>query len=93
VFFILRNGAESDLDDVCRGSVCPESSRDTQDKGETYALLSTITLGVGVVGVGVATYLFISGSSTNGSSASVLPVDVGLATTGRESAVTLRGRF
>jgi hypothetical protein len=93
VFFVLRNGAASDLDEVCRDSVCPASLEGTQSRGETYALLSTVTLGVGIVGVGVATYLFLAGGSSGERAALAPPIDVGVATTGREGAVTVRGRF
>ena len=51
---MLRRNAESDLVDGCRGDVCPERLRDTEDKGKTYTTISRVTLGVGVVGVGVA---------------------------------------
>jgi hypothetical protein len=54
VFYMLRRSAESDLVDGCNGDVCPERLRDTQDKGETYTTISRVTLGVGVVGIGVA---------------------------------------
>ncbi len=65
VFFVLRNGAESDLDDTCRGGVCPKSLEGTQSDGETYAMLTGVTLGVGVVGLGVATVLLLTGGESD----------------------------
>jgi hypothetical protein len=61
VFYILRSGAKSDLDEKCRADgVCPKSMEDTQSKGELYSTLSMVTLGVGVVGIGVATVLLVT---------------------------------
>ena len=57
-----RNGAKNDLDHGCHGNVCPESLKSKQSDGELFSTLSMVSLGVGVVGVGLATYLFISGS-------------------------------
>jgi len=62
VFYLLRNGAKNDLDHGCHGNVCPESLKSKQSDGELFSTLSMVSLGVGVVGVGLATYLFISGS-------------------------------
>jgi hypothetical protein len=90
VFFALRQSEMSSLDDVCRGNVCPASASDKQDKGKLYSTLTPVFLGVGVVGVGVATYLFISGSHRNREQ-SMLPVDVAALPHG--GAMTLHGRF
>lgn len=60
VFFLLRSSALSDLDSQCRGNVCPESSRSTSDRGKSMTLLGNITLGLGVVGVGVGTVLLLT---------------------------------
>ena len=60
VFYHLRSSAQSDLDSGCRGDVCPKSLEDTQSKGELYTTLSMVTLGVGVVGIGVATVLLVT---------------------------------
>ncbi|HEX4477806.1 MAG TPA: hypothetical protein VH142_22110, partial [Polyangiaceae bacterium] len=62
VFYLLRNSAKNDLDHGCHGNVCPESLKSKQNDGELFTTLSMVSLGVGVVGVGLATYLFISGS-------------------------------
>jgi hypothetical protein len=90
VFYALRQGEKSALDDVCRGSICPESASDKQSKGQLYTTLATVSLGVGVVGVGVATYLFISGSHQNREQA-MMPVDVAALPHG--GAMMLRGQF
>jgi hypothetical protein len=55
VFFYLRQSALSDLDDACGGNRdnCPPDQKETYDDAKTYNTLSMVTLGVGVVGVGV----------------------------------------
>jgi hypothetical protein len=63
VFFVLRRGAENDLDDGCRDDVCPERLRDTEDKVKLYTMVGNVTLGVGILGVGLATVLLLSGGS------------------------------
>jgi len=67
VFFALRQGAKSDLDKGCNlpNNACPESLRDTQNKGELYNTLTMVSLGVGIVGVGAAAYLFIAQSHSS----------------------------
>lgn len=88
VFFGLRAGAISDLDKGCKGNICPKSLQGTQDDGKLYTTLSYVTLGVGIAGVGVATYLFIAGSGKQKEQAS-LPVDVAMLPGG--GFVTVRG--
>ena len=62
VFFILRNGAISDLEDACgpQRDQCPASMESTYDDAKTYNLVSQVTLGAGIVGVGVAATLLLT---------------------------------
>jgi hypothetical protein len=60
VFFLLRSGAISDLDSQCKGNVCPSTSQATEDKGKSMTLLGNITLGLGVVGLGVGTVMLLT---------------------------------
>jgi hypothetical protein len=67
-FALQRKSADEDLAAVCRpDNTCPKSKQSLQDDGERYALYTNIGLGVGIVGIGLATVLFITGSG--GSSA------------------------
>ena len=72
-FAMKRSDTDEELKQFCNPQgVCPESKRSLQDDGEQYALMTNIALGVGIVGIGVATVLFITGSG--GSAESPDPV-------------------
>jgi len=66
VFFILRQGAISKLDDACGQdrSHCPSSMQGTESSGRTYSVISLATLVVGVAGVGTAGALFLMGDGS-----------------------------
>ena len=97
-FYGLRAGAKKDLEEGCNGNVCPASLEDTQKNGELYSTLSVVSLGVGIVGFGMATYFLVSGSPSSGSATALaprrvfVPVDVAALPHGGGS-VTLRARF
>jgi len=91
VFYVLRNGAKSDLDSACRGSVCPKSLEDRQNQGQLYTTLSLVSLGVGVVGLGVATYLLVTDSAGSPRTQAFVPVDFSPLPHG--ASVTARARF
>lgn len=96
VFYFMRQGVISDLEDTCGSALrCTEAERSTYDKGKTYTTIANVALGVGVVGIGVGTVLLLSGgkkeapasaSARTGSSASV-------GMTIHSSGVSLVGRF
>jgi hypothetical protein len=88
VLFALRQNAKGDLERECSGELCPHDQRDAVDRGNRYGALSLLSLGAGVTGVGVATYLFLNERGTSSSASrgrwvvgSVRPV-VGGATVG-----------
>ena len=58
-YFVLRRNAVSDLEHTCIGTVCPDSSQDAIDRANTFGLVSAISLGVGIAGVGAGVVLFV----------------------------------
>jgi len=61
-FYLKRNQAEDDLNKVCRpDGTCPASKQSLSDDGKRYALLTNVGVAVGVVGIGVATVMLLSG--------------------------------
>jgi len=58
-YFVLRGSAVSDLEKTCIGNVCPDSSQDAIDRANTFGLISAISLGVGIAGVGAGIVLFV----------------------------------
>jgi PEGA domain len=65
--FYLRHNAISDLDKQCgvdRMS-CPDSARNTVDRGKLYTTLGDVTLAVGAVGLGVGAILVVVGGHSS----------------------------
>ncbi len=95
-FFLQRNDAESKLDQVCRpDGVCPRSSQQLQDDGKQYAMLTNVFVGVGVVGIGVATVMLLSqgGSSAPAETAAKRRVKVDVSTQRSFTGVNVVGQF
>jgi hypothetical protein len=59
IFFALRRGEQNDLERVCPENTCHSSQRDATDRAALYGTLSLASLGVGAVGVGLATYTWL----------------------------------
>ncbi|HNS97897.1 MAG TPA: hypothetical protein PKL73_13185 [Polyangiaceae bacterium] len=94
VFYLMRSSTIQDHEDQCVGNVCPRSLEDTGDKGKTYGMVGNITLGVGLVGVGVGTIMLLAGGSSStetagqtGQAASNLTVLIGGSGRGAEAAL------
>ncbi|HEU4405888.1 MAG TPA: hypothetical protein VFS43_11530 [Polyangiaceae bacterium] len=54
--FLAREGARGDLDETCAGA-CPPRAQGDIDRSNRYGTLSAVSLGVGVAGVGLGTFL------------------------------------
>ncbi len=96
VFYLLRQGKVSSLQDACGSDYhCSEAERPVYDSARTYNTLTNVTLGVGVLGVGVGTVLLLTSKKPSRSTSSATHpassprVGVGL----HPSGVTLAGRF
>jgi len=90
VFGILDNAKYKDLQDNCRGNVCPPTFSDEAETGRMYQTLANVGLGVGIVGAVSSVALFVTAPShtaerTGGGRAPVLAVG--------PSAVSLKGAF
>ncbi len=64
VLYFMRADTLSDHDDQCVNNVCPTSLKDTGDKGKTYAMLGNVTLGIGLIGLGVGTVMLLTDGDT-----------------------------
>jgi hypothetical protein len=58
VFFLRRSSAQSELEDKCQGTLCPESAKDAGDRGKSATTIGNVALVIGVVGVGAGITLF-----------------------------------
>ena len=90
--FYLRHRAKSDLDEQCGAdrTACPDSARNTVDRGKLYTTLGDVTLAVGAVGLALGATLVIVGShSSEQASVSLAPGSAGANVGG----ASLLGRF
>lgn len=61
VMFGLAQGAKNDLDGACDAQLqCPPEMQDTYNRAETYATVGNVTLGLGIVGVGLGAFFYIT---------------------------------
>jgi hypothetical protein len=58
IFWALRSDVKSDLRRACADGTCPDRERASVDRGERYAALAGVSLGIGLAaGVGLGAYL------------------------------------
>src|SRR5690606_2976563 len=58
IMFGLAQGAKDELSRECENSSCPPNMKDTYDRGQTYATVGHVTLGLGVLGVGLGAVFY-----------------------------------
>ncbi len=93
-FFYLQKKAESDLNSTCPShNNCPASSQGTYNNAKTYSLVSMITLGVGVAGVGTAVVLLLTGKKSSRPPADKAALRLVPAAPDSEAGASLVGRF
>jgi hypothetical protein len=89
VFFLMRQGAISDLDDQCGpdGTQCPADAQATFDNGQTYSTVATATFIGGLGALALGTVLILAAPKS--------PKRVGLVAgvTGSGASATLVGHF
>jgi hypothetical protein len=90
-FFYLRHTTITDLDKQCGANrqSCPDSERDTVDRGKLYTTLGDVTLAVGAVGLGVGAALVIAGGHSPEQASLLIAPGAAYANAG----ATLLGRF
>jgi hypothetical protein len=94
VFFYLRQGAITDLQEKCGPELqCTEAERSIYDRGRTYTLAANIALGVGIAGVGVGTVLLLTRSGKPAESARRAPQSTSVGVSFHPAGVNLVGRF
>jgi hypothetical protein len=96
LFFALRRGEQNDLERVCPQSTCPSSQRDATDRAGLYGTLSLASLGVGAVGVGLATYTWLRTPRASAAGVTEPPTFVGVSVTplsGGGASASVAGRF
>jgi hypothetical protein len=91
-FFGLKTfSTKSDSDAHCRGTLCDQTGLDLRDKASTYATISDVAFGAGVVALGVGTYLVLSNRSHTEKGGAALTLGSSLAA-GR-AGLDLRGNW
>lgn len=91
-YFGLRGSAVSDLEQSCLGNVCPDSSESTISRANTFGLISAISLGVGIAGVGAGVVLFAMDKKSGGEAPQTAPT-VSLSATPSSAGAVTRFRF
>ncbi len=87
---ISRRG---ESDEHCRGSLCDPTGVELNDEAKKAAVISNVAFGVGAVGVGVATYLFLTRGSDDARGEARRPVRVVAVPGAREAAIVVDGTW
>ncbi len=89
VFFYLRGQTIDELDGECPTmKTCPESERDTFDKGKTYNTVGNVTLAVGAVALAAGIPMIVLGSKSSSEQVSLVP-----AASDAQAGLSLTGKF
>ena len=75
------------IDDNCPGRVCNAEGREAVDSAQSLGLVSTVSFGIGLVGISAATYLFLSAD------ASMETPQAGIRLSQRGAELSYGGRF
>lgn len=60
IMYGLAQGAKNELERECDDLSCPPDMEDTFDRGQTYATVGNVTLGLGVLGVGLGAVFYVT---------------------------------
>lgn len=86
-FGIMTLSKKSDADALCQGDKCKQEGLDLDSEAMTSAVISTIGFGVGIVGLGVGTYLVLTSKPSSTTGITVAPMF------GGTNGAQLQGRF
>ena len=95
VFYILQANAKSELERVCGPppGPCPESMRDTSDRGALYARLVPVAGAIGVAALGAATTLWLTTNPPWNGRGRTAALRVDLVTAPHATGVQVAGHF
>lgn len=77
VFYALRAGKISTLDDACTDRVCPPDMQGDIDQGKLYTTLANVTLAVGVAAVAGGAVLILTSGPSSAPSVALAPAPLG----------------
>ncbi|HEY6078242.1 MAG TPA: hypothetical protein VIW29_05535, partial [Polyangiaceae bacterium] len=77
VFFALRSGKISKLDDACPDHVCPPEMQSDIDQGKLYTTLANVTLAVGIAAVAGGAVLVLTSGPSSEPSVALAPAPLG----------------
>jgi uncharacterized membrane protein YdcZ (DUF606 family) len=83
----------SSSDEHCRGSLCDPQGVELNEQAKSAATVSNVAFGVGVLGLGVATWLFLSGNSEPKPAASRAPLRVAAVPEKRGAAILVQAAW
>lgn len=83
VFFALRAGKISKLDDACQDHVCPPEMQSDIDQGKLYTTLANVTLAVGIAAVAGGAVLVLTSGPSSAPSVALAPAPLGAQLLGR----------
>jgi hypothetical protein len=77
-FFALRQGKQSDLDDLCQGrDYCPREAQSDLDRSNRWGTLSLVSLGVGAASTGVGAFFLLTAPRSRPNGATTSSVRLG----------------
>ncbi|MBI5536945.1 MAG: hypothetical protein HY898_29765 [Deltaproteobacteria bacterium] len=89
-YFGLRAMSKrSSSDDHCHGALCDPQGVELNNQAKSAAVVSNVAFGVGLVGIGVATWLLLTGDSDRRAAGSAQRIHVTAVTGPREAAILI----
>lgn len=95
VFGVMALSSNDEALERCGGGTrnCPDAALEAESARDREALLSTVFVSVGVIGVGVAAVLLLSPAGESGAAKSANFLELDLRASGRDAFVSGRARF